>query len=637
MTATPLFAIALAIAAQTTADSETEAPDRDDEIVVTATRTETPLDKIGSSVTVLDRETIARSQEEVVSDLLVQVPGVSFSRNGGIGGATSVRIRGAEADQTVLLIDGIKLNDPSTPGGGFNFANLATRNIDRIEVLRGPQSTLWGSQAIGGVVNVITTPPGEDRIDLTVEGGSRGTAQARGGVSGRTGRLGYAAAGGYFRTDGISAFAKTLGGRERDGYRNAGANGRLTYDLTDDVGVDVRGWYSRGRNKFDSPPRDTADVGKTREAIGYAAVRAGAFGGGLRNRVLASLTRTKRDNFNPDLPVQRTFDALGRNDRLEYQGEADIARGVSAVFGAETERQRFRTASPTAADPNPAPLRGKIRLNSVYGQLAAEPVAGLSLTAGIRQDDHSLFGDATTGRVTGAYTPDGGGLVARASYGTGFKAPTLFQLLSQFGNPDLDPERGRGWDVSLEQNLAGDRLTFGVTYFGRRSTDLIDFVSCFRNADPRCRTQPNGFYENISRTKVKGLEVFATAQPLRDLILRGHYTLTNADNASNGAAKFGNTLPRRPRHLAFGEATYRLPFGLEASAAVTRTGASFDDAANNNRLDDYTLVDVRLRYAVTRSLQLFGRVDNVFDEGYETTRRYGSPGRGAFVGVSMGL
>jgi vitamin B12 transporter len=213
----------------------------------------------------------------------------------------------------------------------------------------------------------------------------------------------------------------------------------------------------------------------------------------------------------------------------------------------------------------------------------------------------------------------------------------LFQLLSQFGNPDLNPERGRGWDVGLEQNLLGNRLTFGAAYFGRRSTNLIEFVSCFRNADPRCRTRPSGFYENISRTDVQGLEVFANARPLERLVLRGHYTLTEAENASTGTANVGKTLPRRPRHLAFAEAAYTFPFGLEGSAAITRTGASFDDAANTNRLDDYTLVDVRLRFALTSGVQIFGRVDNLFDESYETTRRYGSPGRGAFVGWSLGL
>ncbi len=606
-------------------------------IVVTATRSETPVSQVGSSITVVDDEEIERSQENFVSELLAQVPGVSFTRNGGVGGLTAVRIRGAEAEQTVLLIDGIKLNDPSSAGGGFNFANLLTRGIERIEVLRGPQSTLWGSQAIGGVINVITAAPGAERTDFSVEAGSRGTAQVRGETARKSGRLGYVLGGGYFRTNGISALSEAFGGTERDGYRNYGVNGRLTYDISDDVDVDIRGWLSAGRNEFDQPPRDSADFGKTREAIGYAGLNARAFDGRLRNRFSAALTRTKRDNFNPTLAVPRTFDALGRNERFEYQGQADLGEGLEAVFGAETEQQEFRSLSPTVRNPNPTPAVGKARLNSVYGQLQAEPFAGLTVTGGARQDDHSRFGGATTGRVTAAFTPDQGRTVARASYGTGFKAPTLFQLLSDFGNPELDPERGRGWDAGIERSFAGDRLKIAATYFGRRSENLIEFVSCFRSRDPRCRARPQGFFDNIRRTKVEGLELSAAAQPLRNLLLRGHYTLTDAENASPGTAEFGNQLARRPKHTGFAELVYTSPIGIEGSVAVTRAGASFDDALNRNRLDDYTLVDVRLRYRLTERLQLFGRVENVFDEVYETTRRFGSLGRGAFVGGSVGF
>ncbi len=632
---TALLLSAFQLSAAPPAPQPPQAPS--ETIVVTATRSETPLGRVGSSVTVIDRQEIERSQEVLVSDLLTQSPGVSFSRNGGIGGLTSVRIRGAEAEQTVLLIDGIKLNDPSSAGGGFNFAHLLTRGIERIEVLRGPQSTLWGSQAIGGVVNVITRAPGADRADLSVEGGSRGTAQVRGEVSGKSGRLGYVLGGGYFRTNGISAFARALGGIERDGYRNLGANARLTYQISDAVDVDVRGWFSRGRNEFDQPTRDTADFGKNRDIVGYAGLNVRAFGGRLRNRFSTSLTRTKRDQFNLDLAVPRTFDADGRNDRLEYQGQAELLRGLSAVFGAETERQEFRSASPTVRNPNPAPTTGKVRLNSVFAELQAQPLPGVSLTGGLRQDDHSRFGGATTGRATAALTPDDGRTVARASYGTGFKAPTLFQLLSQFGNIDLQPERGRGWDAGIERSFAGDRLRLGATYFGRRSTDLIEFVSCFRNRDVRCRTRPQGFFDNIRRTKVEGLELSAAVLPMERLLLRGHYTLTDAENASRGTANFGKQLPRRPKHNGFAELVYSPIDRLETSVAVTRSGASFDDAANLNRLDDYTLVDVRLRYTLSQSAEIFGRVENLFDETYETTRRFGSPGRGAFVGARLGF
>jgi vitamin B12 transporter len=607
------------------------------EIVVTATRSETPADEVGNSVTVLEREQIDRSQDSFVSDLLVQVPGVSFSRNGGIGGLTSVRIRGAEADQTVLLIDGIKLNDPSAPGGGFNFANLMVRGIQRIEVLRGPQSTLWGSQAIGGVVHIITTPPGGERVSVLLEGGSFESRRISAEASGLVGRVGYAFSAGYLTTDGISSFAAARGGEERDGYRNFGASGRLSYELSQDVTLDLRGWYSRGRNEFDVPPRDTADFGRTAELIGYAGVTARMFGGGLVHRLSASATRTDRDNFNPDLPVRRTFDARGANQRLEYRGRASLAPGIHASFGAETERQEFHALSPTVADPDPPRLHGDVRLSSVHGYVQLQPRQGVNLAGGVRQDRHSRFGDATTGSVSGAFTPDGGRTILRASLGSGFKAPTLFQLLSEFGNPDLSPERGRGWDAGVESRLLGRRVTLSATYFGRRSSNLIAFVSCVANSDARCGPQPVGFYDNIQRTSAQGIEVAGHLRVIPRLLLRGQFTLTDTLNDSPGSPNRGNRLPRRPRHNAYAEVSYDWAWGLSAAVGVTLSGAAFDDQANRNRLGSYALVDVRARYRAAPKVELFARISNLFDESYETTLRYGSPGRNAAVGISFDL
>ena len=322
---TSLFSIVTAVHAfaqqAPTPDVAGKAAAEVDEIVVTATRTPQRLDRIGSSITVVTREEIEQRQIVVVSDLLASLPGVNFSRNGSVGGTTSLRIRGAETDQTLTVVDGVKLNDPSSPGGGYNFGNLLAGDIERIEVLRGAQSTLWGSQAIGGVVNIITAIPQKPfEASASVEGGTLGTGYGRAAVGGADGGLTWQLAGDYYTTDGVSTFAA---GTERDGFHHTGLSGRLGYEFSDDFSLDLRGVYSRGRNEFDGfpPPlfafADTPEYGVTKEFVGYAGMNIGMLDGRLKNRLAYGYTGTDRDNFNPAQAVKPvTFDSTGENKRL---------------------------------------------------------------------------------------------------------------------------------------------------------------------------------------------------------------------------------------------------------------------------------------------------------------------------------
>ena len=323
------------------------------ELVVTATRAPIRLDKVGSSISVLTLTDIQRSQAGGATELLATTPGVSFSRNGGQGKTTSIYIRGAESDQTVVLIDGVKLNDPSSTGGGYNAANLLVGNIARIEVLRGAQSTLWGSQAIGGVINTITKAPTKPiEGDISSEGGSYKTAYVRGGVGGVTRNLLWRAAASYFTTDSVSAYAL---GKEDDGYRNVGATGRLRYNFTPSVSVDLRSVWSKGHSDIDNTSSDSPQFGDTEELVAYAGLNVALFEGRFTNRLAYAYTDTGRVNFNPlQANTRLTFDAAGRNDRVEYQGNLTLAEGYTVTFGAENERSRFRTASPTAAAPTTA-------------------------------------------------------------------------------------------------------------------------------------------------------------------------------------------------------------------------------------------------------------------------------------------
>ena len=609
----------------------------DESVVVTATRTEQPLAQVGQSLTVIDAEAITVRQSDTVVDLLRTVPGVTIGRNGGIGSTTSVYIRGAESDQTVALIDGVKLNDPSSPGGGFNFGNLLVGNIARVEVLRGSQSVLWGSQAIGGVINVITAEPTDElAANARAEYGWRDTQQLVGNISHKIGPVAASVGVGDFRTDGISSFSESRGGSERDGYRNFGAHAKANVELSDAVSVDLRGWYSRGKVGIDGFPAptfalgDTREYARTRELVGYSALNVTLLDGRFHNRIATAHTQTKRNNVDPDAFVTNTFDASGRNTRFEYQGTLDVTEAVKATFGAETESSRFVTAS----SGGPA-TRGEARINSGYAELVTHPLSGLTAIAGVRRDDHDEFGGKTTTGASAVWTPNEGLTSFRASYSEGFKAPTLYQLQSEYGNGLLAPETARGGDAGITQRLWNGVVELGATAFRRNSRDLINFISCTTPLTGVCVNRPFGTYDNVARARSQGVELTATVTPIHALRMQANYSHVDSENRVAGSTEFGKDLVRRPRETASALMDYSWAFGLQTGLTFTHVGSSFDNAANTRVVPGYDLVDLRAGWSLSKSLELQARIENLADKQYETIYRYGAPGRAAYAGVRL--
>lgn len=606
-----------------------------DPIIVSANRTQQPASEVAQAVSVITLDEIITRQSVAVTDLLRSVPGITVTSNGGLGTTTSVNIRGAESDQTVALIDGVKLNDPATPGGGFNFGNLLTGNIERIEIVRGSQSVLWGSQAIGGVVNIITRTPTEQlAINAAAEYGWRDTARLVGNISGKFGPVSASLGAGYLRTDGFSTFNETRGGTERDGYRNFGGHAKFNIALSDGISVDLRGWFSDGKVGIDGfpPPTysfgDTPDFARTRELIGYAGLNAALLDGRFRNRIAYTLTDTRRRNTDLAGGTEfETFNAKGRNERFEYQGNLDISDAISAAFGAETEKASFRTSSyggPFA--------RAEARINSIYGQLSAKPVSGLTFSAGLRHDDHDTFGSKTTFSANGVFTPNEGSTTLRASYGEGFKTPSLYQLFSDYGNTALRPESSRSWDAGITQKLLDGKIEVGATWFHRDTSNLINFISCTLPLAGICTNRPFGTYDNVAKARAQGLEFALTLKPVDALRVRANYGYVDAINTATG-----RDLARRPRHSVNLSADYDWAFGLKTGATVTHVGQSFDNASNTRKLNGYVLVDLRAAFPVGDTIELFGRIENLFDEQYETTYRYGTPRRAAYTGVRLAI
>lgn len=609
----------------------------DTSIVVTALRTPVAQDRVSSTVTVLDEAAIRQVQPLALTDVLVRTPGISLSRNGGYGTATSLRIRGADAGQSVMVIDGVRLSDPSATSGGYAFSNLFVDDIERIEILRGPQSILWGSDAIGGVINV-TTRRAEKPLEgsLAVEAGTHKTVNAQAGVGGTGTLIDWRLSASTFSTDGISARSN---GTEPDGYRRTSASGTATFKLAPNLSLDLRGYWADARNDFDGTSGDSLVYGLTKEWSGYAGLNLALLDGRFTNRLAAMQTETDRENYDPARAIRPlNFDAHGRVRRFEYQGSFRFSDAVQAVFGAEREEQRMTTASPGNNTAPYALVPQRASTDSLYGELRATPLAGLTLNGGVRYDHQSRFGGNTVFSAGGVYTPNAGKTVLRASYDEGFKAPSLYQLFSLYGNADLKPEKAKGWSVGFEQAL-GSVLRGSATWFERDTDNLIDFAYCPTSGPlpascyvPGTTTTRFGYYANVRKAHARGIELSGDAR-IGVLFAQGNYSWIAAQDRSPGGADFGRQLARVPRHLANVEGGIDLPQGVKASVAARYAGKTFDRAGSRTTLPDYWLVDLRVQWRVADGLTVHGRIENLADRHYETASGYGSLGRTVYIGL----
>jgi vitamin B12 transporter len=591
------------------------AQSEDDQIVVVASGVEQEAETTGRSITVLDRATIEQRQTVSLSDLIATTSGVTATRTGGPGNITAVRIRGAEDAQTLVLIDGVRANDPSAPAGAFDFGNLLASAIERVEILRGPNSVIWGSQALGGVVNIVTEQPTDGiTARANAEYGTADQVSANAAVAAGNDTLQGALTGGYFRTDGVSQAAV---GTEADGYRQYNASGRLRVEFASGFGADLRGYYANSRLEIDGFPAPTFSFADTdeyttgQELYGYAGLFANI--GPVANRVAFTLADINRDGYDPAIGSAPLYLYRGRSERYEYRGDAALADQLRVTFGAERENLRFYDGADTY----------RADITSFYGQAIVTPIERVTLTAGIRSDDHSRFGAHTSWGANLAVRPLDGTLL-RASYGEGFKAPTLYQLFAPFyGTDTLQPETAESWEVGVEQSALDGAAKLGVTWFHRDTKNQIDFdLVSFT-------------YANIARTRAEGLEVELALKPTDAFTVTANYTYTDTENRSAGYE--GNQLARRPQDVASVSADYRLPFGLSLGGIVTIVGDSFNDQGNFTRIDGFALGSIRAEMPIGDRFAVYGRVENVTDEKYELVSGYGTFGRAAFAGVRMRL
>ena len=331
------------------------------------------------------------------------------------------------------------------------------------------------------------------------------------------------------------------------------------------------------------------------------------------------MSDTARDNFDPAFSAAPTFIARGRVERFEYQGDATINDEIRAVFGVEHETSRLRDAT----------SRYETSLTSGYLQAIVSLFDALTITGGVRVDDHRSYGTKATLSANAALRI-GSGTIVRASYGEGFKAPTLFQLFSFYGNDSLRPESARSYDLGIEQSLLDGALKAGVTAFLRDTTNQVDFFDCFGSTNARCVTRPDGFYDNLARTRAEGVEVFIELRPATNLTVAANYSLIDATNRLTGSP-----LLRRPRNSINASIDWTPRDWLKLGASVQTVSDSVDGFGGTLRLDGYTVAAIRAAVPVGEHFEIYGRIENLFDARYETVADYGTLGRNGHVGVRV--
>ena len=580
------------------------------EIAVSATRYAQNISDIGSSISVLTADDLEKSQTTFVQDALQAVPGLTLNQNGSFGGTSSLRIRGASTDQTVILIDGIQVNDTSAPGGGFNFAYLDPNGIERIEVLRGPQSILYGSDAIGGVVNIIT-PEGNDGLtaSLFLEGGSYNTIRGGGNIAGGTEGLSYSLSASGTTTDGISKADENDGNTEKDGYDNISLHGKVTVKLAEDHKIQLISRYVDSRNEYDGfGPTDADKVGHSEEFLiagrGFFNYLDGAF----QNTISVEYSSTERRR---ETAGTLDFNGISKGDRfnLDYFGHYQASEAIGISFGLQHEETKSETTSPQ-----------KFNIDSILSEISWQGFDGLTVTAGLRHDNHNQYGTTTTPRITAAYYVEESNSKIFANWGEGFKAPSVFQLTYICGfcgltepNADLKPEESNGWEIGIEQGLLEGRINLGLTYFNQKIKNMIDFDFAVG-------------YGNIKNVATKGVELSLEAQVLENLFVRGNYTFTDATDRDTQS-----DLIRVPRNVAFAEVDWEAIESLNIALSMTYNDKETD--AYSPGTESWTRFDLKASYEFSDGIEVYGRVDNLFDKEYQQVYGFGTPDRSFYAGI----
>jgi len=585
-----------------------------DTITVIANQTRTALERSGATVEVLSDTEVRAAPTNRLGDRLAFEPGISASATGPLGTASTVRIRGLGGSYVPVLIDGIDVTDPAGTGGGFDFGGLTNAGLGRVEVLKGSQSARFGQNAVGGVINIQSLRPTEDGVRgfAEAEAGSHDFRRGVLGLTARTDRTDLSFSVSRTETDGFSAAAA---GSEDDGFESTQANLYARHQFSDMFAAGVSGLYIDSTLEFDeiefgtgrpidgAPPFNEETDRETAGLRAFAELETGAVSHDLAVSYFDTERRTT-DDFGG-----RRFE--GERRRVEYRGSYDPGGIWTLNFGGDYEEEQD--------------LNQKVDITGVQAELLVAPTDALDLAFSVRNDDHSEFASELSSRAALAWRLRDD-LILRASASDGFRAPALIELDPGFGDPGFEPETSTSYDIGIEKRLAGEgflRATLfhteidGQIFFDGNSTDCADavefgFPGCFETRD----------------FEASGVELSAGFPINAHLTLNAAYTFTDADSGDTRASR----VPRHDALLAVAaEITPRLDARFTLQHVADMEPSVFAPAVN--KVGDFTLFHVNTTYAVTDSVDAFLRLENLFDEDYETAGGFNTPGRSAYAGL----
>ncbi|MEO5586335.1 MAG: TonB-dependent receptor [Novosphingobium sp.] len=611
-TATPAFA-----------EDASDVATRDD-IVVTASHVSLTAREIGSSVTVVTATELRQGQITFVKEALQDLPGIQISSDRP-GDLTSVSIRGSDNDQVLFLIDGLKLGDPSSTSTQFQSDHLTSRDIARIEVLRGNQSSLYGSDAIGGVINIITQRATEDGFKVNAEGeyGSYNTLNGGASILGKTGPVDFRVTATGYRHQGPSlADPATANGPagENDAYWRYGFSGRVGVAAGANVDLQLISFWQDSFSDLDNTRSDNFNTVRKRE---WSYAGQGSYksdDGKLRVEAIAGRYVARRLYFGTANRPQGDL-YKGTKDSASLNANYDSGGLFSVAVGGNWEREKTDQVTNFSGD-----FRREVTTKAGYAELALKPIAGLTLTGAARIDDNSRFGTFDTYRATAAYVIDdaiaGGSIKLRASFGTGAKAPGLYQLFDPtYGNPNLKVETSKGGDVGVDMTF-GDAFTAQVSYFFARTRNEIVFDGSI---------PPFGGYAQFGKTRKSGIEVGFQLKPTDWLSISQSYTYLKAEQdklENNVWSDMG-----RPKHSGSTAVTVRPVEHLSVTARARYRGRNASSASGITKA--YATVDLLGSYQLTGNVELYARIVNLFDKQYQASFGKNALDRSAYGGVRI--
>ncbi len=587
--------------------------------IVSATRLPTPQSQLGSSVTVITAADIAAEQLLTVTDVLKLVPGLNVVQSGGPGGQTSVFIRGTNSNHTKVLIDGIDVSDPSNASATFDFGQLLAADIERIEVLRGPQSGLYGSDAIGGVISITTrSGKGPFKLSGSVEGGTFRTNDESVSLGGTSDQFQYAATVDHLHAGSTPVTPLELvppgGARQEDYDDNTTASTRLGYTVAPGFDLNLVGRFTDAHYAFtDDPTFQPPEQSKSDTSQYYTRLSGHltSFDGVLDQTLGVAYSNVWTLNQDPEFGTSVN---TGDRVKLDWLGAVHLYPDETLVLDAEHARDAIHEPIEAAETDNAA----AVELQSQLGE-------NLYSAVNLRYDDNTRFGSKVTWRIAPAYVIFDSDTRISASAGSGFKAPTLGDLYQSFppyffANPNLKPETSTGYDLGVEQGLFNKSTQVGVTWFRNDISNLI-------TTDVTGTT-----YANVGRAVSQGVESFIAWRPLQALHLRADYTFTQSDDDI-----LHEELLRRPKHKATVDAAWQVNDGFSLDATVLYVGSWIDGSRDFSvpRLTAYayTTVNVAASFTVTSRWSVFGRLDNLFDRRYQDPVGFLQPGLGVYAGV----